>query len=502
MAIDQRMLAEYLRRQQQQGMSIGRPPITMESQVNALANQPLAPGMVGAYVDQSKPDPRAKSFAGEDNRIKSQRAMANMLRGKEAPKGKTVGPYDLYMGPNWGESLAYAGEQALGGYMAGKANRDDIALDEEKGLVKAATLAAEDEEKARQAAFEQAKLDQKTTNDAAQLAVSRGNLGVNQNRLFLDRNKQTFTQGVMTPGFMQPIDPEGGDPVPVLRDASGITWNVDPATDKPTTPFDRRGYINLDTAATGSTSAAQSLADKIALASVNQEGRLELAELNQEGRLKLAEYQAALAEGSELSKEEREEMRALKKRQWNSQSTMDKALAVADSTMNAFTRPLLDEDIDRFSGLLSIPRVLAKGGMGGKAWKGQSVDQQLKAGATALIGDLAAIFKPMSDSDLKLLLSQFPSTAYNEPETITAWLGTVGRDTLEKNYREARADLLPEQQKRMDEVWGKTRGKIDAAVASAAMRQEIPTTEFRSLGFNSEAELKFLYSQIAKRQGL
>lgn len=175
MAIDQRMLAEYLRKQQQQGMSLGRPPITMESQVNALANQPVAPGMVGAYVDESKPDPRAKSFTGAENRIKSQRAMANMLRGKEAPKGKTVGPYDLYMGPNWGESLAYAGEQALGGYLAGKANRDDIALDEEKGRVLAATLAAEDEEKARKAALEQAKLDHTIASDArSNLTTIRG----------------------------------------------------------------------------------------------------------------------------------------------------------------------------------------------------------------------------------------------------------------------------------------------------------------------------------------
>jgi len=145
MAIDQRMLAEYLRKQQQQGMSTARLPITMESQVNALANQPLAPGMVSAYVDQSKPDPRAKSFAGEENRLKSQRAYADMLRGKEAPKGKTVGPFDLYMGPNWGESLAYAGEQALGGYMTGLANRDDKALDEEKGRALKATLARQDE---------------------------------------------------------------------------------------------------------------------------------------------------------------------------------------------------------------------------------------------------------------------------------------------------------------------------------------------------------------------
>lgn len=173
MAINQRMLAEEMRRLQQQGMSLDRTPITMESQVNALANQPLAPGMVSAYVDESKPDPRAKSFTGEENRLKSQRAYADMLRGKEAPKGKTVGPFDLYMGPNWGESLAYAGEQALGGYMAGLANRDDKALDEEKGKVLAATLAAEDEENARKAAIEKAKLNLLESADAREAKPDR-----------------------------------------------------------------------------------------------------------------------------------------------------------------------------------------------------------------------------------------------------------------------------------------------------------------------------------------
>jgi len=219
MAIDQRMLAEYLRKQQQQGMSLGRPPITMESQVNALANQPLAPGMVGAYVDQSKPDPRAKSFTGEENRIKSQRAMANMLRGKEAPKGKTVGPYDLYMGPNWGESLAYAGEQALGGYLAGKANRDDIALDEEKGRVLAATLAAQDEENARKAALEQAKLDHTIANDADQLAVSQGNLDVSERRLNTELGKRK------TIAFWHPA--EEGATLNLLRDDKGNYYSMD-----------------------------------------------------------------------------------------------------------------------------------------------------------------------------------------------------------------------------------------------------------------------------------
>lgn len=220
MAIDQRMLAEYLRRQQQQGMSLGRPPITMESQVNALANQPVAPGMVGAYVDQSKPDPRAKSFTGEESRIKSQRAMANMLRGKEAPKGKTVGPYDLYMGPNWGESLAYAGEQALGGYMAGKANRDDIALDEERGLVKAAELAAEDAKDERDFNL---KLDEYNRDIYEYDTDSsyRANQDTITNKLASEL--QDFNKGKgKTKTYMTP-----DGPLTVIEDQQGLSWMTD-----------------------------------------------------------------------------------------------------------------------------------------------------------------------------------------------------------------------------------------------------------------------------------
>ena len=247
------MLAEYLRRLQQQGMSTARTPITMESQVNALANQPLAPGMVSAYVDKSKPDPRAKSFAGEENRIKSQRAYADMLRGKEAPKGKTVGPYDLYMGPNWGESLAYAGEQALGGYMTGLANRDDKALDEEKGRALKATLAAEDKEKERLAALEQAKLEVEEKTLAERIANNtRSNLTA------IRGQNMTQQRDVELISFFNPKAGEPGEPATLsyyvrngrVEDMGGVEVDVQGLT-----PYKALSPQSLDAAGARPTAA-------------------------------------------------------------------------------------------------------------------------------------------------------------------------------------------------------------------------------------------------------
>ena len=50
------------------------------------------------------------------------------------------------MGPNWGESLAHAGGEVLGGYLSGKADRADEALDEDRSdvaLAKATQAQAE-----------------------------------------------------------------------------------------------------------------------------------------------------------------------------------------------------------------------------------------------------------------------------------------------------------------------------------------------------------------------
>jgi hypothetical protein len=60
------------------------------------------------------------------------------------PKGKTVGPLDVYVGPNWAESLEGAVNQGLGGYMAGQANKEDRDIDKARQLEKTLTKEAAD----------------------------------------------------------------------------------------------------------------------------------------------------------------------------------------------------------------------------------------------------------------------------------------------------------------------------------------------------------------------
>jgi hypothetical protein len=72
--------------------------------------------------------PPEQDYSPQAAKIKNQREYANMLRGQSAPKGRTVGPLDVYMAPNWGETVANIGGQALGGYMSARADRasDDL----------------------------------------------------------------------------------------------------------------------------------------------------------------------------------------------------------------------------------------------------------------------------------------------------------------------------------------------------------------------------------------
>ena len=135
MAPDQRQLADYMRRMRQQGMNINAAPITMESQIAEQVNAPVSAGMVSGYADQGREAEmrkRAQDFSGEERAIEAQMAMAQQLRGREAPKGRTVGPYDVYVGPNWGESVAGLTNSIGGGLMQRSANKKDIALDEKR----------------------------------------------------------------------------------------------------------------------------------------------------------------------------------------------------------------------------------------------------------------------------------------------------------------------------------------------------------------------------------
>jgi hypothetical protein len=147
----QRMYAEAMRSKQ----GIGQPdPIAMKSQVEKTLNPS---GMAASGFVEDAPE-QGGSIEGRQRISDSQRDYANQLRGKGMPQGKTVGPLDVYVGPNWAESLEGAVNQGLGGYMAGKANREDRAIDKERQLEKTILKEETDAEKARVAGIDAEKL--------------------------------------------------------------------------------------------------------------------------------------------------------------------------------------------------------------------------------------------------------------------------------------------------------------------------------------------------------
>jgi hypothetical protein len=141
-----------------------RPPVTTESQVNKI----LPPGMMSQTAGaQGGP----VDFSGQERQIASQRSYADMLRGKSAPKGKGVGPSNIYVAPNWGESLEYAVNQGMGGYLSGKANKADAGLDKSRAA-----------EAARLEGIERGDTERKfgIQEDAATLQGERLALGISQ----------------------------------------------------------------------------------------------------------------------------------------------------------------------------------------------------------------------------------------------------------------------------------------------------------------------------------
>jgi hypothetical protein len=134
-------------------------------------------GMAASGYAKDAPD-QGGSIEGRQRISDSQRDYANQLRGSKAPKGMTAGPYDVYYGPNWGDSLANAGKQVMGGYMAGQANKEDRDIDKERQSV--LTKAKEKEEAAEAAILtrqaEQDALKAKQYEDTAAAKVEAANL--------------------------------------------------------------------------------------------------------------------------------------------------------------------------------------------------------------------------------------------------------------------------------------------------------------------------------------
>jgi hypothetical protein len=202
-----------------------RGPITMESQVMAGANAPMA----APTIKPTPADPRAQDFSGQEGKIKNQRAMAAQMAGRAPTKGRTVGPYDVYMGKNIGDYAQDAASQLGGAWMANKANKADAALDEERGLAKAATLAREDEVEDRgynlnlekfdhTKATDQRDFDKAVENDIRDFDYQTGQDKIT-NSQNADSNRQSWA-ATEVPVFFDPTDE--GPPISGVQTADGV----------------------------------------------------------------------------------------------------------------------------------------------------------------------------------------------------------------------------------------------------------------------------------------
>ena len=117
-------------------------PMTTQSQVDEILSQPPSPEVMAGMEapttagtetpEQQRARLQAAASAdltGTASNIEAQRNIAQSLRGQAMPQGREVGPYGVYMGPNWGETLGYAGSQVIGGLLEGRARDEAQSLE-------------------------------------------------------------------------------------------------------------------------------------------------------------------------------------------------------------------------------------------------------------------------------------------------------------------------------------------------------------------------------------
>ncbi|MEM1111127.1 MAG: hypothetical protein AAGI11_04395 [Pseudomonadota bacterium] len=94
-------------------------PAAMQDEEKRHLEQLAQSKYPGRGWDQLSAEEQAAVFKSYEG----QRAQANALLETPVPQGRHVGPDNIYVGPNWGEQLAYATRQFMGHRLASKANK-------------------------------------------------------------------------------------------------------------------------------------------------------------------------------------------------------------------------------------------------------------------------------------------------------------------------------------------------------------------------------------------
>ena len=465
----------------------------------------------------------------EGGNLSRAREMAAAMRGREMPKGKTVGPSGIYV-ENPYEQVGAAIERLGGGLLDRKAGQYEKNKVEPRRQALAKATAAEAARKEGlknyqvlqtlsqgdrgldlrekgqesdnifrnlnlQTTVEQKALDRGLSRDlqSEQLAVTVGegeaNRGLTREQGNLNRQSRADIAqlGILSSEAMQDADRKFKERMQ--------TATTEAAIKAATTAYERETQAAAKARQDSIDASWEPISFRdgnvVKTLAVNDAGEYRLG--TSEGR-KLEPYEVVdlvpYKAGAETGSAPDAANAALVKAQRQILMDDTSRTSALDRTAGQINDVLMNiDDLETYAGALNVPRALAKLGIGEEAWKAQTMDMKLKGLALDGIAKYAAVFKPMSDVDVRTIMESMPSLD-NEPLTIIGYYQNEGLDQLEEIYQSSRAAATDSGDKglveKMDAAWQKMSDDITKASHMAAAQAGMDPAEAAKRGFDEE----------------
>jgi len=433
------------RRQQLGGMGVMQQPrqtaqsMVPDEQLYADANQDLS-GLEGKY--------------------KRQMAVADQMRGREIPQGKTVGPSGIYV-ENPYEQAGAAFSRLMGA---------KIARDAERG-------SGEELSTARQGKADAAA---RLARASAMQDAGRFDIGTGVDREKLDQDARQSRADLKLRRAKAAADADRA--AAERKDNMKLAWErsdlLDPDTGRPGSYWER--------------------GDEISYGPPGAEGSRMLD--GNEAR-QLFSYQPSTETGS---------MEALpgltkdQERLITSEGARMSAQEKVESTTDMIGDVLNSDALDKYAGPLNLKTFAARHlGMGDDSWEATATSQRLAVARVAPLAAYSEIFRPFSNVEVELSMDTLPKLS-DQPGSIVAYFSGPGKQALREQYNKGLANTQgrPEARAELIRLGDMVFNKLDRETAKAAVKQGFSPDQAETYGIDEDMYLEILRAEAARRSGM
>ena len=469
------------------GLDVNAPPITMDSQVEKLVNAPMSNAMMSGYIDQAEAakqqsdlDARSQDLTGMENKIKSQRAYAESLRGREMPKGRSVGPLDVYVQPNWGETLQGALNPVIGGLVNRAANRDEAETSTKRSALNKAQAKYDAEVLERQEVRKDRTLDEQITSglrdDATKRELSAAEIAAREAaRLASAQDARSLAR--LNNSFDVEGDARG------LNNAIAQDWKLEPFLNMATGKPEMVGYNpNLP-------------GEKF----IGGQGG-EAVDPVTFGK-NYTTYVAPDNTGTmgDLTKWQSDDAKAERERLWTDEVNYNQTLDHINFVTKQMGRVVNSPDLKGSTGMTNLGAYANMLGVGKDAAKTQAFSKQLQDAQWSRFAELAQIFRPLSEKE-GVKIDKALAARTDEPEAILNVFATQGLDLVEESYRDAlRNASNPAHKENLTKAFNTAKTALQMDLAKSALELGITPEDAHMVDMSPE-ELSTWYAMIKKPQ--